>query len=277
MQDQTPNGNDLILEDTLNNEPTEAFASSAVPPNKGPGYPLFVGLLILVVFLGAGLGFVYNSFSNRVSDLEKALQTMEEKSATQLNQAVGTVNEQLTALDAQDQALRTAELPKRDKEIKALREEVLELKTHLTKELADLDTLTKDRLKTLETRLLELDDKLAQATVEWTTKQDEFVTTVSGIKKDSDYIIEELGKKAEKAYMKFMERKLRKKITAVSEDVKTVKGDLETRIAQTERKVDEVAEGLTKKVESTVKKQVKEHNTSGFEPSVQDKNVEENE
>ncbi len=277
MQDETPNGNDLILEDTLNNAPTEEFSSSAVPPRKGPGYPLFVGLLILVVFLGAGLGFVYNTFSSRVSDMEKTLQAMEEKAATQLNQAVVAVNEQLTALEAEDQALRTAELPKRDRELKALREEVLELKTNLTKELADLDTLTKDRLKTLEARLIELDDKLAKASVEWTTKQDEFTTTVAGIKKDSDYIIEELGKKAEKAYMKFMERKLRKKITAVSEDVKTVKGDLETRIAQTERKVDEVAEGLTQKVESTVKRQVKEHNTIGFEPSVQDKNEEENE
>ena len=100
-----------------------------------------------------------------------------------------------------------------------------------------------------------------------TQKQDSLSdTVVASINEDSKFIISELGKKAEKAYMKFMERKLKKQIGKVADMVDEVKGELEGKITATHDRIDKV----TGELGTEIQKKVEERVNIEFVPSASD-------
>jgi len=90
---------------------------------------------------------------------------------------------------------------------------------------------------------------------------------VGQVNDDFEYIKEELGKKAEKAYLRFLKRDLHKKMDGIAADVVKVRGDLETKITETEERVTMKLDELDTQVEETVEKKVEKATAMDFVPT----------
>jgi len=212
-----------------------------------------------------------------------ALRGADDGLRTEMGETAGTLQ---GALEQQQKALQAhltdleVTLEKTGKKVDGLTSEL----TRLRSDLGTFQTAMDSRLEelksedaklaaALKTRSDELATQIELVRAGFAKEQEAMHTMVAQIQDDSKYIVSELGKKAEKAYMRFMERKLKKKITAVSEKVDTVsekvdtvKGDLEQQIIATHTKITEMA-GT---VGETIKQKVEEHVKIDFVPSEMD-------
>lgn len=240
--------------------------------SRSPSFGHFYVLVALILLVAGSVGYLFVALRGADAGLR-----------TQLGETAGTLQgaleQQQKALAAQLADLETG-LEKSGKALDALAAETGKLR----KELSDYRTSVDARLEALQAKDSELAAQLKARGEELATQieltrsafakeQESMNTMVAQIQDDSKYIVSELGKKAEKAYMRFMERKLKKKIAAVSEKVDTVsekvdtvKGDLEQQIVATHTRITE----MVGSVGETIKQKVEEHVKIDFVPSETD-------
>jgi tetrahydromethanopterin S-methyltransferase subunit G len=232
---------------------------------NGPGMGHFYVLLALIVVMLGGIGYLFY-----------ALRGEDDSLRTQLNEAsdslAATQDKQGKALGAQlaDLEVNVEKSAKKldglAADLDKLRKDFIEYRSGTDGRLADLTKADEELAQTLKTRTDELATQIELARAELAKEQEGIKGVITQIQDDSKYIISELGKKAEKAYMRFMERKLKKQITAVEDKVETVKGELDQRITDTQT---QIATALGQ-VGETIKKKVEEHVKIDFVPSATD-------
>ncbi len=246
--------------------------SAKGPGGRGPSFGHFYVLVALILIIGGSVGYLF-----------VALRGADDGLRTEIGHSSGNLQ---AALEQQQKTLKAhlvdleVSLEKNGKKVDGLAADLGKLRGELGTMQAAMDA----RFEELKVKDAELAAQIQQKSEELATQielvkagfakeQESMHTMVAQIQDDSKYIVSELGKKAEKAYMRFMERKLKKKITAVSEKVDvvsekvdTVKGDLETQIVATHTKIAEMA-GT---VGETIKAKVEEHVKIDFVPSEMD-------
>jgi chromosome segregation ATPase len=243
------------------------------PVGRGPSFGHFYLLVVLILIVAGSVGYLFVALRGA----DDGIRTELGDSATNLQ----------AALEQQQKTLRV-NLGELEVSLEATSKKVDGLASELGKLRGDLGTMRAG----LDGRFEELSAKDAKLAVQLQAKSEELSTqigvvqsgfaeeqksmkaVVTQIQDDSKYIVSELGKKAEKAYMRFMERKLKKKISAVSEKVDTVsekvdtvKIDLEQQIGATHTKIAE----MVGTVGETIKAKVEEHNKINFVLSETDK------
>ncbi len=239
---------------------------------RGPSFGHFYVLVALILLVAGSVGYLFVALRGADANLR-----------TELGDTAGSLE---GALELQQKALQAhladleVNLEKSGKKLDALAAEVGKLR----KDLGDYRAVVDASLAELQGKDAELAAQLKAKAEEFATQiemtragfakeQETMNTMVAQIQDDSKYIVSELGKKAEKAYMRFMERKLKKNIAAVSEKVDTVsakvdtvKGDLEQQIIATHSKIAE----MVGSVGETIKQKVEEHVKIDFVPSETD-------
>jgi F0F1-type ATP synthase membrane subunit b/b' len=243
---------------------TAPATREARPPRCGNG-PTFGHFYVLLFFFVAAVGgaaYLIITHSNRLDELkvqlDAARQELKEAQETQGRSLSGQLSDLETALGTTDKKLVAL-----GGEVEGLRQGFVDYKTQTDTTLADLRKGIDEQNKALAAATADLNTKIDTARADFTRQVEETRTDVTQIKEDSKYIISELGKKAEKAYMKFMERKLKDQIAEVGTKVDTVKGELETQIQDTRTRVEEIAVSMGQEI----KKKVEEHVKIDFVPS----------
>lgn len=250
------------------NEKTNVEKPRGVPVparRQGPGYPHFVVLLLLVLAALGGTVYLYLSTGSELAALGEQLTARAAEGTAELGKVDKKLRARLNDLEVTLQESRRL-LDSLNGELVKTRAEMAERKTVVDNRLDEMTRQADELAKTLDSRLADMSDKLQMARAELGQKQEELTTKVTALDNDAKYIISELGKKAEKAYMVFMERKLEKKITGVSEKVETVKEELAAEIASTRDQVIKLAGN----VGDQIKKKVEEHVKIDFVPSASD-------
>jgi predicted nucleic acid-binding Zn-ribbon protein len=246
-------------------EQTVKAKPSATLTRKGPAFAHFYVLLTLVIMVAGG--FVYmvlelqgkdNILRDDLTSVNIAHADSQEKLGKKLSVHLADLEVTLDANRKQLDVLRG--------DVDKLRAEFVEYRTTSETRLSDLDKGLEEQRQELVARTTELKDGIALARADFGKETETIKGTVNQIQDDAKFIISELGKKAEKSYMRFMERKLKKQITAVSEKVDDVKGNLEQQITSTR---DEIA-NMAGNVGESIKKQVEEHVKIDFVPSATD-------
>lgn len=243
----------------------EDIEKPAPPGGKKVATPTFrhfyvlLGLLILLLLgLAAGMYHLKSADSKFEIDLTNVGRAFREAQEAQGR----TLSDRITQLESRlDATMKKLEAV--SKSLDDTRAELVEFRTKAQTSLADLGKGLEDQAKALTDGKQELNRRIEETRSAFETKQAETETVVKQLKSDAEFIISELGKKAEKAYLLFMERKLKKEISAVSDKVDTVKTELEEEIFSTHRRIEEVAGGLGE----TIKKHVEERVKIEFVPS----------
>ncbi len=236
---------------------------------RGPGFGHFYTLLGLLVVVIAGAAFMFYSFNNRFEELVGSMSDHESKAAENLALQVKELGSRIDGLKAGlDETNGT--LKSLAAEHDSTRKQFMAYKTDADSRLSELKGGLGDMAKALETRSAELDGKIESTKTELAEKHETMKTTVTQLNDDSQYIISELGKKAEKAYLKFMERKLKKQIVKVSDQVTEVKDELEGKIASTQQRIETVATEMGSTLDNRIEKKVEEHVKIDFVPSSSD-------
>lgn len=242
------------------------------PVGRSPSFGHFYVLVALVLLVAGSVGYLF-----------VALRGADDGLRSEMGETAGNFQ---GALELQQKTLQ-ANLADLEVSLTKTGKELASLTTEVGKLRGDLGSFR----TTVDARLEELNGKNAQLATQLKAQGEKFATQievvragfakeqesmntmVAQIQDDSKYIVSELGKKAEKAYLRFMERKLKKKITAVSEKVdtvsekvETVRGDLEQQIVATHTKIAEMAGA----VGETIKQKVEEHVKIDFVPSEMD-------
>lgn len=239
------------------------------PTRPGPAFSHFYVLLALVLISVGGAGYVFTTMYAQMTDLKDALQHTELKSSDARTEMVDAMKTRLDSLDALDAQLK-ADLARLRGDLDATRTLLVALDNKLAGQMTDIKKSIEDLTAALESTKGDFGTKLETARTELGQKHDQMAGKVAQLHDDSQYIISELGKKAEKAYLKFMERKIQKKIDKVSEKVDTVKGDLEQQIVTAKTRIEAVAVDLGKAMNDSIKKKVEEHVNIEFVPSTND-------
>lgn len=232
---------------------------------RGPGFGHFYILLLLVVLVGGAVGYLFYTLNltiagleTKLADVQQALSDDQASQAKKLKRGIGDLEIALEETNKRLGALSAA--------LNDDRAALVDYRTQTDKALADIGKSLEDQTRALADLSTELTGKIEAGKAEFAEKNEQMNTVVAQIQDDSKYIIGELGKKAEKAYLRFMERKLRKKITGVSEKVDGVKGELELQIAATQERITEIAGGIGEEI----KKKVEDHVKIDFVPSASD-------
>lgn len=237
--------------------------------SRGPGFGHFYTLLGLLVIVIAGAAYMFYSFNNQFKELQGSISDHESQTAENLALQVRELGSRIdglkAGLDETNGALKSL-AGEHDSTLKQL----MAYKAQTDSKLSELKGGLEDQAKALETRSTELDGKIETAKTELAEKHENMKTTVTQLNDDSQYIISELGKKAEKAYLKFMERKLKKQIGAVSDQVTEVKDELEGKIASTQQRIETVATEMGATLDNRIEKKVEEHVKIDFVPSSSD-------
>ncbi len=146
--------------------------------------------------------------------------------------------------------------------------------TAVVNRLAEVDRsinqLTLERVTPLEERVKEFDQRLRVTRDEFQDQVTAQSQVVERISKDSEFIIQELGKKAEQAYLLFMERKLRRQIGQVGESLDEVREEFRAGLTKTEGQLEQLSRDIDRRVQSTVRREVKKETTIDFEPAEMD-------
>lgn len=268
---QTPdNERDSVLVDTRPTQKQPVRATGAGSGNSGKGSPWLAILLVLAIVGGGVAGFFGH---RRISALEQALAKAAAERATLAHNHAKETGD-LAAATVDYKTLTDSRFLAIENQQKELARQIQDLDADVGNRIAELDrkvrTLVAERITPVEEGLKELDSKLGATRAEFLKNQEANDAVVGQIKKDTDYIVEELGKKAEKAYMLFMERKLKKQIGAVGEDVEAAKTEFREGLSRTEQKVEKLGRDIERKVQSSVKKEVQKQDTIDFEPADQD-------
>jgi len=227
------------------------------------------GLVAAIVVLLLAGGFMFYWVGARLSEADARLSDAVGKETT-------IRTDEARSLDARVVALETAMTEAAKKiaglstTLDATRKELLAAKTDADRRFTELSAKLDDQARQAQAALDAVAKKLEETRTELTQKTDEMNATLTRVKEDSQFIIAELGKKAEKAYMRFMERKLDEKITAVDTKVDGVKGDLEQQISFTKQRIEQVVADMGQSIKKTVEEQVK----IDFVPSASDKEEE---
>jgi flagellar basal body-associated protein FliL len=249
----------------------EMETRDASAPKKGA--PALVWVFVIIILgLAAGtavLGYYAMNLSKRIDGLETEKQTMEADmaKASQASKAEdGKLADRLRAVEAR--------LPGIDERIGEVAEGLETFRKEIKVAQAEADqklAAVKEQLELKESNLTQL---IGQVRTDLDrTKQDAeiqrktYATQVGQVNEDFEYIKEELGKKAEKAYLKFLKRDLTKKIDGIAKDVVTVRADLEDKLTQTEQRVAKKFDELDTKVEVTVEKKVEKATAMDFVPT----------
>jgi len=234
-------------------------------PTKTPTMGHFYVLLGLLVLIAAASGTGLFQLKSTAGDLETDL-TNTGKAFREAQETQGkTLSDRMAELEGA-LADTSRKLNSVAKELEDTRTELAAFRTQTQVKLSDAAKAQEEFSKSLDSSKLELNGRIDATRTEFGTTQEEMKTTVTQLKADADFIVAELGKKAEKAYMLFMERKLKKDIAGVSDKVDGVKTDLEQQIVSARDRIEEVAGGLGE----TIKKKVEEHVKIEFVPSAQD-------
>jgi chromosome segregation ATPase len=239
------------------------------PYRPAPSFAHFYILLALVLIAVGGAGYIFTLTYGQLADLSDTLGRSEVKAADSLSEVVDAMKGRLDGLDGTDAQLR-ADLARLRTELDTTRQQIVALESKLSGQITEVKKSVDDLSAAVETARGEFGSKLDTVKTELGQKHEQMAGKLTQLNDDSQYIISELGKKAEKAYLKFMERKLKKKINAVSEKVDTVKGDLEQQLASTQTRIEEVATDIGKTMTETIKKKVDEHVNIEFVPSTND-------
>ncbi len=242
-----------------------------IAPKKGA--PALVWVMVIVLLaLAAGtavLGYYAMNLSKRIDGLEADKTTMaaEMAKASQSSKAedgklatrVADIESRLPGIDERIGEVAEA--------LETFRKEVKVAQAEADQKLAGL----KEQVDLKESNLTQL---IGQVRTDLDrTKQDAevqrktYATQVGQVNEDFEYIKEELGKKAEKAYLRFLKRDLNKKIDGIAKDVVTVRSDLETKITETESRVTKKFDELDTQVEATVEKKVEKATAMDFVPT----------
>ena len=237
------------------------------------GAPALVWVFVIVLLALAGgtavLGYYAMDLSKRIGDLETGKTALEAEMAKasqvvktedgRLADRIGAVEGRLPGIDERIGEVAEA--------LETFRKEVQVARAETDQKLAGL----KEQLDLKEANLTQL---IGQVRTDLDrTKQDTelqrktYEKQVGQVSDDFEYIKEELGKKAEKSYLKFLKRDLTKKIDGIAKDVVTVRTDLESKITQTEQRVSKKFDELDTKVEVTVEKKVEKATAMDFVPT----------
>jgi uncharacterized phage infection (PIP) family protein YhgE len=267
MQEQSP----VTLED---NRPTTKHTVPApgLPDGSGGSRTAVIALVVAIVALLASLGGLFFAHT-RVQTLSDLLDRRNRDLAAGHESALTTLSGRL---DAHHAGLETAAgaVEQLERKVKDLDGQLAALSSDTNNRLAELDRSVKnlilERIAPMEEHLREVDDRLKVTREEFQKKQDASAEVVERISKDSEFIIGELGKKAEKAYLTFMERKLKKQISEVADDVSGAKEEFRTGLADTQQKLTQLGRDIDRRVQTSVRKEVRKENTIDFEPAEKD-------
>ncbi|MBM4353832.1 MAG: hypothetical protein FJ109_08560 [Deltaproteobacteria bacterium] len=250
-----------MTDNDLDNRP-ETRAARPPRTGTGPTFGHFYVLLFFTVAAIAAAAYLFVGQDSQIEDLvtrldgaRKELGEAQESQGRSLNGQLADLEAALGATDKKLAGLAS--------EVEGLRQGFVDYKTQTDATLADLRKGIDEQNKALAGAAADLNAKIEAARADYTRQFEETRADVVQIKEDSKYIISELGKKAEKAYMKFMERKLKDQIVEVGTKVDTVKGELESQIQLTRSRVEEIAVSMGQEI----KKKVEEHVKIDFVPS----------
>ncbi len=232
---------------------------------SGPRFAHFYTLVALILLVAGGMAYLFVQLKGADQAVRQELGDSATQLSGVLDQQQKVLKGHLSDLEATLQETRK-EFSKLGTEVSQLRKELADHKAALALRLEALDAKDLELAQALRSEAATLAEKVEVARAEFAKDQEGIKTAVAQIQDDSKYIVSELGKKAEKAYMRFMERKLKKQIGAVSDKVDTVKGDLEQQIVATQTKIQEMAGS----VGEAIKKKVEEHVKIDFVPSQMD-------
>jgi DNA anti-recombination protein RmuC len=230
-----------------------------------PGFGHFYILLAVLAVLALAAGFMAYAFHTRVGELEGQLADVHKT----LREAQAKLSRELNARLAEGEAAlddTNKRLGGLSNSLQQDRAELVDHKTATDKRFADVTRSFEEQANALAEAKTEILDKLDVTRNELTKKQTEMAGIIAQIQDDSKYIIGELGKKAEKAYLRFMERKLKEEIGEVSVKVDDVKGTLQEAIQATANRIDLIMGTL----DNTIKKKVEDHVKIDFVPSASD-------
>ncbi len=240
-------------------------------PRKGAPVLLWVFVIFTLALAGglAVLGYYSMNLSKRIDGLEGEKKTMEADmtKASQSSKAEdGLLADRIRAVEDR--------LPGIDERIGEVAEALETFKKEVKIAQVEADqklTALKEQLDLKESNLTQL---ISQVRTDLDrTKQDAdlqrktYAKQVGQVSEDFEYIKEELGKKAEKAYLRFLKRDLNKKIDGIAKDVVTVRTDLETKLTETEQRVAKKFDELDTQVEATVEKKVEKATAMDFVPT----------
>lgn len=225
----------------------------------GSGTPTFghfyVMLAVLLIAIAAAAAMFIMAWG-RMGDLDKALKDTTAAEADARSAQVKTLENRTAALESglADAVKRVAAL---ESLLAATRKELVEARTEADRRLTELGKSLEDQARALEEAGVKLNGRIDETRTEFTKKTDDMNLALAKLQEDSTFIINELGKKAEKAYMRFMERKMNEKITEVSTKVDTVKTDLEDQITTTRQRIEQVVSDMGQSIKKTVEDTVK--------------------
>ncbi len=267
MQEQAP----VTLED---NRPTtkHTVPPTGLPDGSGGSRTAVIALVVAVPALLVGLGGLLFSHTRLQQHADLLDRRSRDLTATH-EAALATLS---SRLDAHHAGLETAAgiLEQLERKVKDLDGQLSALSSDTNNRLAELDrsmkTLILERIVPLEEHLREVDDRLKVTREEFQKKQDASAEVVERISKDSEFIIGELGKKAEKAYLTFMERKLKKQISEVADDVTGAREEFRTGLADTQQRLTQLGRDIERRVQTSVRNEVRKENTIDFEPAEKD-------
>jgi len=240
-------------------------------PRKGAPALLWVFLAITLV-LAAGLavlGYYAMDLSKRIDGLadEKAALEQDMGKASLSSKAEdGRLADRISAIETR--------LPGIDERIGEVAEALETFKREVKVAGAETDqklVTLREQLDLKGTNLSQLIGQVSTDLVQ--TKQGaemdrkSYESRVSQVTEDFEYIKEELGKKAEKAYLRFLKRDLNKKIDGIAKDVVLVRTDLESKITESEVRVTQRFDEMDTKVETTVEKVVEKATKMDFVPT----------
>jgi len=240
-------------------------------PRKGAPALLWVFVILTLALAGglAVLGYYSMNLSKRIDGLETEKKTMEgdmAKSSQSSKAEDGRLADRIRALEDR--------LPGVDERIGENAEALETFKKEVTVAGAETDQKLAGRKEQLDLKESNLTERIGQVRTDLDrSKQDAelerktYAKQVGQVNDDFEYIKEELGKKAEKAYLKFLKRDLNKKIDGIAKDVVNVRSDLETKITETEQRVEKKFDDLDTQVEATVEKKVEKATAMDFVPT----------
>ncbi|MFH1529390.1 MAG: hypothetical protein ABIK09_01505 [Pseudomonadota bacterium] len=246
-----------------------------VAPRKGAPALVWVFVILTLALAGglAVLGYYAMNLSKRIDGLETEKKAMEgdiAKSSLSSKSEDGRLADRIRAVEDRLPGVdeRTGEIAEA---LETFRKEVRVSDAEAEQKLAAL----KEQLDLKESNLAQL---VGQVRTDLDrTRQDAdlerktYAKQVGQVNDDFEYIKEELGKKAEKAYLKFLKRDLNKKIDGIAKDVVNVRSDLETKITETEQRVAKKFDDLDTQVEATVERKVEKATAMDFVPTEEGK------
>ena len=242
-------------------------------PRAKKGAPALVWVFVVISLALAGglalLGYSAMNLSKRIDGLESdkvamAAELAKSSQASQvedgrLEDRVRKVEGRLSGIDERIGEVLEA--------LEGFKREVKVAQAEADQKLAGL----KDQLDLKESNLTQL---VGQVRTDLDrTKQDAdlhrktYATQVGQVSDDFEYIKEELGKKAEKSYLRFLKRDLTKKMDGIAKDVVQVRTDLEEKISETEVMVTKKFEEFDTSVEAKVEKTVEKATAMDFVPT----------